>query len=373
MQLLKRSGVAAVTIAATLVATAGSAAAHGARSAVFVQTDNLAVNQIVAYDRAGDGTLTQAGTYATGGVGGQLAGSAVDHLASQGSLVLDRAARLLYAVNAGSNSVSVFAVDGDRLALRQVIGSGGRFPVSIAVHGRLVYVLNAKLGGSLRGFVRVGQQLVPLPDSDRSLGLSGDATPQFVNTPGQVVFAGQGSQLVVSTKANGSAIDVFAVHASGLLSRAPTVNPLPGAVPFAIALDRAGHLIVAEAGTDAVASFGLGAGGTLTPLGSVATGQKATCWIARVGDRFYTSNAASATLSTVQSSGGAQTLTLLGQTATDAGTVDAAPSADGHDLYVQTGAAGIVNEFAVGTGGSLTPIGSVTVPGAAGGEGIVVS
>jgi hypothetical protein len=371
MQLLKRSGVAAVTIAATLVATAGSAAAHGARSAVFVQTDNLSGNQIVAYDRAGDGTLTQAGSYATGGLGGQLTGSVVDHLASQGSLVLDRPAGLLYAVNAGSNSVSVFAVDGDRLALRQVIGSGGRFPVSIAVPRPARVRAERQARGSLRGFVRVGQQLVPLPDPDRSLGLNGDATPQFVNPPGQVVFAGQGSQLVSTTKANGSAIDVFAVHPSGLLSRTPTVNPLPGAVPFAIAVDRAGHLVVAEAGTDAVASFGLAADGS--PLASVSTGQKATCWIARVGDHFYSSNAASATLSTVQSPAAAQTLTLLGQTTTDAGTVDASPSADGRDLYVQTGGAGIVDEFAVAAGGALTPIGSVTVPGAAGGEGIVAS
>ncbi len=373
MQFVRRFGVTAVTIAATLAATAGSAAAHGARSAVFVQTDNLGGNQVVAYDRAADGTLTQAGSYATGGLGGQLTGSVVDHLASQGSLVLDHAAGLLYAVNAGSNSISVFAVDGDRLALRQVIGSGGRFPVSIAVHGPLVYVLNAKLGGRLSGFVRVGQRLVPLPESGRPLGLDGDATPQFVTTPGQVAFAGDGSQLVVTTKANTSAIDVFAVQTSGLLSSTPTVNPLPGTVPFAITLDRAGHLVVAEAGTNAVASFALAAGGTISPLGSVATGQQATCWVVRVGDRFYLSNAGSGTLSTVQSTNGARTLTLLGQTATDAGTVDAAASRDGRDLYVQTGGAGIVDEFAIGAGGALTPIGSVTVPGAIGGEGIVVS
>jgi len=40
---------------------------------------------------------------------------------------------------------------------------------------------------------------------------------------------------------------------------------------------------------------------------------------------------------------------------------------------VQTGGNGIVDEFAVGTGGSLAKIGSVTVPGAVGGEGIVAS
>jgi hypothetical protein len=95
---------------------------------VFVQTDDTAGNQVVAYDRAGDGTLTLAGTYDTGGLGGMLNGSVVDHLASQGSLTHDPVQGLLYAVNAGSNTVSVFSVHGDRLALRQVISSGGSSP-----------------------------------------------------------------------------------------------------------------------------------------------------------------------------------------------------------------------------------------------------
>ena len=53
--------------------------------------------------------------------------------------------------------------------------------------------------------------------------------------------------------------------------------------------------------------------------------------------------------------------------------VDAATSPEGRYLYVQTGANGIVDEFAVGFGGSLTEVGSVTVPGAVGGEGIATS
>ena len=86
---------------------------------MFVQTDNPAGNTVVAYDRGPDGALHQAGMYATGGVGGVLAGSVVDHLASQGSLALDRAHGLLYAVNAGSNTITVFAVHGDRLVRRR--------------------------------------------------------------------------------------------------------------------------------------------------------------------------------------------------------------------------------------------------------------
>jgi hypothetical protein len=53
--------------------------------------------------------------------------------------------------------------------------------------------------------------------------------------------------------------------------------------------------------------------------------------------------------------------------------VDASPSSDGRFLYVQTGALGIVDEFAVTGNGALSEVGTVTVPGAAGGEGIVAS
>ena len=149
-----------MALAVTAIAAfAGSASASiggpfspGADHVVFVQNNSTTGNQVFAYDRAPNGTLSLAGTYATGGVGGVLAGSVVDHLASQGSLTYDRRHGLLYAVNAGSNSVSVFAVIHDRLYLRQILPSGGSFPVSVAVHNDLVYVLNARNGGSVQGY-----------------------------------------------------------------------------------------------------------------------------------------------------------------------------------------------------------------------------
>ena len=51
-----------------------------------LKTDDTAGNRVVAYHRAADGTLAPAGSYATGGRGGILDGSVVDHTASQGSL-----------------------------------------------------------------------------------------------------------------------------------------------------------------------------------------------------------------------------------------------------------------------------------------------
>jgi 6-phosphogluconolactonase (cycloisomerase 2 family) len=342
----------------------------GADHAVFVQTDNTVGNQVVAYDRSDNGSLTLAGTYNTGGVGGQLSGSVVDYLASQGSLTYDQRSAELYAVNAGSNTVSVFSVRGDHLALRQVVNSGGTFPVSVAVHGSLVYVLNAENGGSVQGYVNFFGHLFAIPGSNRALGLDPTATPQFVNTPGQVAFSPDGSQLIVTTKANGSDIDVFGVGRFGFLSPAPVVNSEPGTVPFAISFDAAGHLVIAEANTNALATFTLNPGGTVTPIDAVGTGQAATCWVAQAQGFFYASNAGSASVSQYSDSISGS-LALAGQTATDPGTVDASASIGGQYLYVQTGGNGIVDEFRVGANGSLAEIGSVTVAGAVGGEGIV--
>ena len=89
-----------------------------------MQTDNIAANQVVAYHRGTGGTLTLASTYNTGGLGGQLTGSVTDHLASQGSLTYDPAHGPLYAVNAGSNTITVFAAIGDKLQLREAGGEG---------------------------------------------------------------------------------------------------------------------------------------------------------------------------------------------------------------------------------------------------------
>ena len=367
---------AAVTAAALFPAvanasTAGHAFPDGRAQTVFAQTDGLAGNQIVAFDRAADGTLTQAGTYATGGVGGQLSGSVVDHTASQGGVAYDAAANLLYTVNAGSDSITVFAVNGDRLTRLQVISSGGQFPVSVTTHGLLVYVLNARGGGSISGYLRVGRTLVAIPSWHRELGFNPNPTPEFTSTPAQIAFSPDGDELIVSTKGDGSGFDVYRVGIFGPAQN-PAVTAVPGAVPFGFGFDEYGHLVTSEAGTNAVGTFALGRHGSLTDLATALTGQRATCWAVVVGDKVYVSNAGSASLSgyTIAADG---TLTPLGNFAADAGTVDAAASPDGKFLYVENGAGGVIDTFSIGQNGALTKVGTTTLPNGAGAEGIAVT
>jgi 6-phosphogluconolactonase (cycloisomerase 2 family) len=354
-------------LAAAAVALAGaqSSFAHGAqrdhdggRNVVFVQTNQSGGNQIVVFDRRHDGWLDQAGTYATGGLGGTAApGNESDRLASQGSLAYDRSHHLLIAVNAGSDTVSAFKVHGDRLRLIDVEPSGGQFPASIGVHGELAYVLNSGGTGIVQGFRVSRDGLTPIAGSARLLGLANSSPPNFLMSPGQVGFTPDGGQLLVTTKASTSSIAVFGVGPDGLLSATPVVNPSATPVPFAFTF-AGGRLVSGEAGTSSVTTYSISTAGTLGDSKSASDGQVALCWIERVGDVFFVSNTGSNTISAFRLDAGSQpTLLSAAAAVTNPGPIDLASS--GGFLYAETGLTGTVDEFAVGPNGTLVPLGSV--------------
>ncbi|MEV6899992.1 beta-propeller fold lactonase family protein [Amycolatopsis sp. NPDC051372] len=373
--IITRAALGAAAVLATITIAAPEASASGVQDhsgAVFVQTDSPKGNAVVAYRRSTDGTLTQTAVYQTGGLGGVLDGSVVDHQASQGSLAYDVRHQVLIATNAGSNTVTVFAVRGSRLVRIQTLASGGRFPVSVAVHGDRVYVLNALDGGSLQGYWNLGGHLIPLPGQHRALGLDPNAEPQFTHTPAQVEFTPDGSHLVVATKAVGDSLMVYSVNTLLGLSAQPTVTSTgAGSVPFGFAFDRGGRVLLTEAGPNAVASVHLDKAGRATVAQTVATGQAATCWITVAGDYAYAANAGSGTITTY--SVGHGRLELIGHTPASAGTIDLTASGDGKFLYAQAGKDGEVDAFRIGRDGSLTAVGTIAVPDAVGGEGIVAS
>ncbi len=295
----------------------------------------------------------------------------MDDLASEGGLTYDASEHLLVGVNGGSNTISEFRTFGPFIGFRRVAPSGGTIPVSVAVDGGLIYVLNAGGTGEVQGFY--ADSLRPIPGSARSLGLTPGLTPQFLNTPGQVGFTPGGQQLIVTTKANGSDIDVFPISPDGALS-APTVNKSATPVPFGFSFDRFGHLVVTEAGTSAVTTYTVGPSGSVSALGSVTDGLMALCWVANAGNRFFFgSNAGSATVTSYSVSANGQP-TLVGSTPTGAGPIDLAATPDGTALFVETGGSDLVDSFAVSPTGALTATGSVApeLPGHTGLEGIAV-
>jgi Lactonase, 7-bladed beta-propeller len=358
--------------AAPLAAHAQGIQSASTGGAVFVQTNDTSGNQIVTYRRGSNGRLVFVSRRNTGGLGIALAGAAVDKLASQGALAYDPGDHVLVAGNAGSNSITEFQVNGTQLGDRVTVPSGGSIPVSVTASGGRIYVLNAGGAGSVQGFVT--GSLHRIPGSARSLNLTPNLTPQFLNTPGQIGLTPDGRHLVVTTKANGSSIDVFRVSAEGALSAAPTLTPAANPVPFGFTFDAAGDLVVAEAGTNALTTYTIHADGTLSERASVTNGQAALCWVTRAGRFFYGANAGSGTVTGYTISGG--TPVVVGETATDPGTIDLAATPDGAFLYVETGGSDVVDAFAVESDGSLAFTGSSVapeLPGHNGLEGIAVS
>jgi hypothetical protein len=270
----------AVAGAGQLQGPAGPGGAVRGNAPVYVQTNDITGNQVVTYVPSSYGGLRQIGRADTGGLGVKLGGAAVDDLASQGGLAYDPSDQLLVGVNGGSNTIFEFHTFGLSVGLPSVVSSGGTIPVSVAVRGNLVYVLNAGGSGAVQGFY--ANTLQPIPGGWRSLGLTAGASPQYLNTPGQIGFSPDGRQLIVTTKANGSDIDVLSVSAVGGLS-APTVNKSATPVPFGFTFDQWGHLVVTEAGTSAVTTYAVSPSGTTTELGSVTDGLTALCWIAGDG------------------------------------------------------------------------------------------
>ena len=350
----------AATVGAAFVAAHAAAASPGA--VVWVQTNEPTGNSVVVYDRGADGLLTRAGTYPTGGNGGVAApGTESDHLASQGSLVYDSADQLLFAVNAASDSVSALSVDGDSLQLESVVPSGGEFPASIAVHGRLLYALNAGGAGVVQGFQIAGDHLVRIPGSARSLGLANSDPPNFLTSPGQVGFTPNGRQLLVTTKASDNTIDVFGVGPDGRLSAAPVANASTTPVPFAFTFTPTGRVASGEAGASSLSTYSVQPDGTLTDPKSQPDGQVALCWIIRVGSYYYVSNTGSNTLSgyTVAPDGQPSLIGTTGIVATtEPGPIDMTSPSGTSFLYAETGG-GTVEEFAVNSDGSLTQLGVI--------------
>jgi len=374
--LIRLSAVIAALATALLGAPAvlaNAAEGEGGHHAVFVQTNDPAGNSIAAFSRNENGTLTYAATYPTGGNGGRAAGAAVDPLASQSSLVYDGEHHLLLAPNAGSNTVSVFSVRGDRLRLNQIVASGGPFPASVAVHDNLAFVLDAGLAGYVQGYRIAGGRLHPIAGSRRSLGLANTNPPAFLQSPAQVGFTPDGRHLAITMKGNsGGSVDVFGVSDDGRLSDAPTPTTVGGNA-FAFVFDPEGRLVIVNAAFGNLSTYTVNGNGSISLVSAGAPdGQIAACWVTATRGNFYAANTGSGSLSqyTIDDNG---TVVLASPVAASGipGAVDMAAS--GHFLYAQSGGSGSVKAFAVSQDGSLSPIGSSIVPDGGSQEGIATS
>jgi 6-phosphogluconolactonase len=366
---------AAFAVVAAFGLLAGPAAASamadgGDRGALYTQTNDPAGNTVQAFERAGDGSLTPAGTFATGGAG--LAGLG----GRQGAVELSDDEDTVYAINAGSNTVTAFRAggghDGDddddrrssrpALEIAGIVASGGVAPVSVGAHRDRVYVLNSGGTPNVTAFA-AGRRgtLTPIGSQDLP-GALGAA---------QVSVTPDGDRLVVSERLS-NRLETLPLDRWGRPG-APVVTASSGTVPFGFGFGRRGEVIVSEAGASTVSSYRADRGGALrTITGSLAVNQGAACWLAVAPDgRYaYTGNASGSISGFAVDRAGA--LTALNADGLTAPLVpsprDLDFSENGRFLYaVSPGNAttgGLVTGYRVNSDGSLTQI--TSAPAAAG-------
>jgi len=357
-----------VTLLAVLVFS--SLPSFAAAGAVYTLNNSTSGNAVLAFNRSADGQILPAGTFATGGTGTGAG------LGNQAALAMDTSNTFLFAVNAGSDNISVFKIGENDLRLVALAPSGGQHPISLTVSRKVLYVLNngAAVGGSdtIAGFAVSGNgHLKPivsgLPLSTGSVG------------PAQIGFNNDGDVLLVTEKATNN-IDVFSVDDDGV-AVGPTVVASQGKTPFGFAFGKRNEVIVSDAfggaaNAGAVSSYIVSADRALrTVSGAVPDNQSAPCWVVLTNDgRFaYTTNTASGNVSgyKVGFNGMLQLLTVGGQTGntgTGSGPIDAAISNDSRFLYVLTPGTGNIQGFDISLDGSLTPLSQASgIPSSASG------
>ena len=331
--------------------------------AVYVLT-NQTTNTVAAFRRNAWGVLTPAGEFPTGGAGNptpQPPDPTTDPLASQGALVISHGNRFLFAVNAGSNEISVLKIKKNDLELIDVVSSGGVRPISLTLHDDLLYVLNEGGTPNITGFdVDEDGTLTQLAGSTRPLIDGGAADPA------QIGFSHDGDLLVVTDK-SGNRLNTYTINEDGLAGP-PRDNTFNGMTPFGFAFNNAGTLVVSEAfggaaNQSAASSYDAAENGTLSVIsGSVPNSQTASCWveITNNGKFAFVSNTGSGTISSYRINPSDGSLTLLNATAADTGMgsapIDIALSNNSRILFVLLGGSRSVASFRVWKNGNLTPV-----------------
>ena len=410
------AAVCVLALATSVVAQADGKSEQFA-GAVYAMSNNFEQNSIVAYRRGSEGMLSPIGEFLTGGQGAAFdGGEGLDPLISAYSVLLSDDRRFLFAVNAGSSTITVFRILSD-FSLRKTDEKPtyGVGPNSVAYRKGLVYVSNIDADGffagepdqegSLVGY-RLSKRgkLIPIRHSRELLG----------NRPSAIQFSPDGRFLIVASinagsasLASGSADEIvsYKVSRNGRLQRVDgtastfpgnaTNRNLPSAIGFEVVKQgREQFVVVTEARefqadgtppafpalqTGSVSTWRLDHSGTFSPVdldvlagSDLFDGQRTTCWIefSANGELFWVSNALEATLSSYSFDRGeielVNEIEAQGVPAADDdpfgttdGWIDLWLSEDGRYLYQLFGLDGTIGVFKV-DGGSLTLIQEVS-------------
>ncbi|KAI0091293.1 hypothetical protein BDY19DRAFT_991859 [Irpex rosettiformis] len=279
--------------------------------AAYFITNEPAGNFVVAAAIHDDGSLTFDRAVSTRGVGqhGITDPNGPDPLFSQGAVKASAAAKVLAAVNPGSNTLTLFSINDKNPVDISVIGqpqsTEGEFPISVAFNkaGTQACVLNGGQVNNVNCFkVDQDKGLQPIQNTLRSIGVN-QTTPATgpADSASHVIFSEDDSKLIASIKGdpkNPGFLAVWDVSSDGSLSQnfAKISAPQGGALPFGMSVIQGKNAVLA---TDAGIGFDVIDLSNVNSRNSNSSNskdvsvevkdQKAVCWAAHSGKtgNFY--------------------------------------------------------------------------------------
>ncbi len=322
--------LARIIAVAALLAPALPAAA-GSGYGVYVSTNPNGPNTVEAFKRnAKTGILTSVGSFDTGGYGLTAINGAQSH-----AVVCTQTH--VFVTNAGSNDFSVFRImNNSGLELATTVPSLGVRPVSLAINGKTLYVLNQGQPGVAPA--RCVGFSIDTADDPVELDVSA-VEFEATDVPTDIFFTQNGVRLVVLQN-GANAIDTFAVGADGGLTaqrRLTNVNaPFGGAkhprqpfVAFAALADDA------SPGVISIRATGTAIPAIVTKITAPAAVDP--CWAATTpnGKKLWTSNFQPASLSlySVKSNGRLAAVSTYTPSSDSPGALDIAVDPRGKFLY----------------------------------------
>jgi 6-phosphogluconolactonase len=325
---------------------------------VFAMTNAADRNEVVAFTRERDGSFSETNRFSTDGRG---SGGTNDPLQSQGSLTLNSDHTLLFAVNAGSGTLTSFRVGRNgQLALVDKAPTGGSEPLAVATFQNRVYVLDGAGQGTVVGFsVDEDGRLRAIKDASAFLSATSAGGSSISITP-------DGQFLVVTERLTNS-IDTFRIFSDGTLGPIETIaSPVPGV--FSARFDPQGQLILSATGpanaanASTISSFSVQSTGALIAVTeALPTFGNANCWNAVTpdGKYAYVSNAGSSTISafSISKTGVLKPVgpTVVATQPEGTTNLDITVSGDGKYVYTLNSMVGSISVFAINADGTLTP------------------
>ncbi|MCL2615767.1 MAG: lactonase family protein [Dehalococcoidia bacterium] len=344
--------IALGAIALPLLADAACSCGHRRQTnGVFVMTNDSTANAVAAFYLHEDGELVSTGHTETTGAG---VGSTANPLRSQGALAISRDGLWLVALNAGSNDISSFMVENGSLTLAGKVSSKGQYPISAAIDGNRVFVLNSRgMNPSITGF-SIGKR-------GELSAINKDKAERYLK-PGphysQIGISPNGRWLVVCNETDNKLL-VYALRGDTIAKEMRTLET-NGTGPAAFAFDKNNNLLVVESGSGTVSSYSISNDSIQIITAALQTDQTMPRWIACNGDYAYTAATNNSFITAISINANGQ-LTFAGKYDTNStGFTELAINSDKTFLYTFNPRTNVISQFVIEDDGSLTAAAQIT-------------